>query len=190
MNSIARSVLPQPAPPHKSVGRPLGNPPPVISSSPGTPVGALGNCGLELCSGADFRDARDLGLSLVTIASSIESGESEWLKCGCLFDKNGGSKWIELTPAPDISAVAVENPKIGFDCRHWRCSRNLLVTLEADHPSGIAGRAREEAASLETALAAILRSLSGYQILFYCLCMCGREHKSPLLWRNKLFNQR
>jgi hypothetical protein len=31
--------LPQPADPQTSVGRPLGNPPPVISSSPCIPVG-------------------------------------------------------------------------------------------------------------------------------------------------------
>src|ERR1700733_7478777 len=40
-NSIASSVLPQPAPPQTSVGRPAGNPPPVISSSPRMPVGAF-----------------------------------------------------------------------------------------------------------------------------------------------------
>ena len=38
-NSIASNVLPQPAPPQTSVGRPAGNPPPVISSSPRIPVG-------------------------------------------------------------------------------------------------------------------------------------------------------
>ena len=38
-NSIASNVLPQPAPPQTSVGRPVGNPPPVISSSPRMPVG-------------------------------------------------------------------------------------------------------------------------------------------------------
>src|ERR1700682_1137600 len=37
-NSIASNVLPQPAPPQTSVGRPVGNPPPVISSSPRMPV--------------------------------------------------------------------------------------------------------------------------------------------------------
>ena len=42
-NSIASSVLPQPAPPQTSVGRPRGKPPPVISSSPWMPVGALGS---------------------------------------------------------------------------------------------------------------------------------------------------
>src|SRR6478735_4093172 len=41
-NSIARIVLPQPGPPQISVGRPLGSPPAVISSSPWIPVGALG----------------------------------------------------------------------------------------------------------------------------------------------------
>jgi hypothetical protein len=34
--------MPQPAPPHTSVGRPRGNPPPVISSRPWMPVGHLG----------------------------------------------------------------------------------------------------------------------------------------------------
>ena len=42
-NSIASSVLPQPAPPQTSVGRPRGSPPPVISSSPWMPVAALGS---------------------------------------------------------------------------------------------------------------------------------------------------
>ena len=41
---MASSVLPQPALPQTRVGRPLGKPPPVISSSPWMPVGALGNC--------------------------------------------------------------------------------------------------------------------------------------------------
>ena len=42
-NSIAKSVLPQPALPQISVGRPRGSPPPVISSSPWMPTGALGS---------------------------------------------------------------------------------------------------------------------------------------------------
>src|SRR5271156_1853636 len=41
-NSAASSVLPQPAPPQTSVGRPRGSPPPVISSRPWIPVGHLG----------------------------------------------------------------------------------------------------------------------------------------------------
>src|SRR5580704_11490843 len=41
-NSAANNVLPHPAPPHTSVGRPRGNPPPVISSRPWMPVGHLG----------------------------------------------------------------------------------------------------------------------------------------------------
>jgi hypothetical protein len=41
-NSIAKSVLPQPGPPAINVGRPLGRPPPVISSMPGIPVGDFG----------------------------------------------------------------------------------------------------------------------------------------------------
>src|SRR5882672_6636199 len=41
-NSAANRVLPQPAPPQTSVGRPRGNPPPVISSRPWMPVGHLG----------------------------------------------------------------------------------------------------------------------------------------------------
>lgn len=40
---MASSVLPQPAPPQTSVGRPAGKPPSVISSSPVMPVRALGN---------------------------------------------------------------------------------------------------------------------------------------------------
>src|SRR6185503_3823801 len=36
---MPRSVLPQPAPPQMSVGRPLGSPPAVISSRPWMPVG-------------------------------------------------------------------------------------------------------------------------------------------------------
>ena len=42
-NSIANSVLPQPAPPQTSVGRPRGSPPPVISSRPWIPDGAFGS---------------------------------------------------------------------------------------------------------------------------------------------------
>src|SRR5688500_14824104 len=42
-NSIASSVLPQPGPPQISVGRPLGSPPPVISSRPAIPVGTFGS---------------------------------------------------------------------------------------------------------------------------------------------------
>jgi hypothetical protein len=38
-NYIASKVLPQTAPPQISVGRPVGKPPSVISSSPRTPVG-------------------------------------------------------------------------------------------------------------------------------------------------------
>ena len=41
-NSIAKSVFPHPGPPHTSVGRPRGRPPPVISSRPRTPEGAFG----------------------------------------------------------------------------------------------------------------------------------------------------
>jgi hypothetical protein len=47
-NSMASNVLPQPALPQISVGRPLGNPPPVISSNPWMPVGDLGSWGLDL----------------------------------------------------------------------------------------------------------------------------------------------
>ena len=39
-------VLPLPAAPHTRVGRPVGSPPPVISSRPTTPVGDLGRAGL------------------------------------------------------------------------------------------------------------------------------------------------
>src|SRR4051812_37913272 len=38
---MARRVLPQPGPPHTSVGRPRGKPPPVTSSRPWMPVGHL-----------------------------------------------------------------------------------------------------------------------------------------------------
>src|ERR1044071_10124072 len=41
-NPAANSVLPHPAPPQTSVGRPCGKPPPVISSRPWMPVGHLG----------------------------------------------------------------------------------------------------------------------------------------------------
>jgi len=50
--------LPQPALPQISVSRPLGNPPPVISSSPWIPVGAFGNWGLDFA-GLNFA-GRDL----------------------------------------------------------------------------------------------------------------------------------
>ena len=48
-NSIASSVLPQPGPPHTSVGRPFGSPPPVISSRPSIPVGAFGSARAAVC---------------------------------------------------------------------------------------------------------------------------------------------
>src|SRR2546430_15863665 len=48
-NSRESSVLPQPAPPHTSGGRPRGSPPLVISSSPGMPVGALASGRLGGC---------------------------------------------------------------------------------------------------------------------------------------------
>ncbi len=44
MNSMARSVLPHPALPQTSVGRPSGRPPSVISSSPRMPVRHFGIC--------------------------------------------------------------------------------------------------------------------------------------------------
>src|ERR1051326_4464008 len=40
-NSMAKSVLPAPALPQMSVGRPAGRPPPVISSKPGMPVSSF-----------------------------------------------------------------------------------------------------------------------------------------------------
>src|SRR5689334_4078579 len=40
-NSMPKRVLPQPALPQISVGRPRGRPPPVISSKPVIPVGAF-----------------------------------------------------------------------------------------------------------------------------------------------------
>src|SRR5262245_48367156 len=39
---MAKRVLPQPAPPQMSVGRPVGRPPAVIWSKPSIPVGDLG----------------------------------------------------------------------------------------------------------------------------------------------------
>src|SRR3954449_7532791 len=42
-NVSAKSVLPQPAAPHTSDGRPVGRPPKVIASKPVIPVGALGS---------------------------------------------------------------------------------------------------------------------------------------------------
>jgi hypothetical protein len=52
---MANKVLPQPALPQTSVGRPRGSPPAVISSSPCIPVGALGKarCDAFECD-ADF----------------------------------------------------------------------------------------------------------------------------------------
>src|SRR4029453_17864918 len=44
---IEKSVLPHPAPPHRSVGRPVGSPPPVISSKPSMPVGDLGRLSMN-----------------------------------------------------------------------------------------------------------------------------------------------
>src|SRR5687768_15854762 len=49
---MANRVLPQPAAPQTSVGRPAGRPPSVISSRPSIPVAALSSCGPGLASGA------------------------------------------------------------------------------------------------------------------------------------------
>src|SRR4051812_38911613 len=46
----ANSVLPQPAAPHTSDGRPVGRPPKVIASKPVMPVGALGNMARNVAS--------------------------------------------------------------------------------------------------------------------------------------------
>src|SRR5664280_752428 len=46
-NSMARSVLPLPALPHTSEGRPAGRPPPVTSSRPEMPVGVLRSAGVR-----------------------------------------------------------------------------------------------------------------------------------------------
>ena len=62
---MANSVLPQPAAPHSSVGRPRGNPPDVTSSRPVMPVG-------DLTSAAARADAR--GSVLVTIRFSMDFG--------------------------------------------------------------------------------------------------------------------
>ena len=50
---MASIVLPQPAPPQIKVVRPLGRPPPVISSSPRTPVATLDNGRTEATPRAD-----------------------------------------------------------------------------------------------------------------------------------------
>src|SRR5688500_9237729 len=50
------NVLPQPAPPQRSVGRPAGNPPPVISSSPGMPVGVFFKTGSSAFVGSLLRE--------------------------------------------------------------------------------------------------------------------------------------
>jgi hypothetical protein len=52
---MAKRVLPQPAEPQSKVGRPLGKPPSVISSSPAMPVGHFSIEGI----------ARDAALALV-----------------------------------------------------------------------------------------------------------------------------
>jgi len=43
---MAKRVLPQPAEPQSKVGRPLGKPPSVISSSPAMPVGHFSTAGI------------------------------------------------------------------------------------------------------------------------------------------------
>ena len=62
-NSIASKVFPEPAPPHTSVARPSGRPPPVISSSPWISVGHLARPGATAApSGdADFMSASSSG---------------------------------------------------------------------------------------------------------------------------------
>src|SRR6202049_1164709 len=48
-NSSPNSVFPEPAPPLTRVGRPVGNPPPVISSNPWIPVDDFGSVLEDVC---------------------------------------------------------------------------------------------------------------------------------------------
>ena len=75
-NSIAKSVLPQPAPPHTSVGRPRGSPPPVISSRPWIPEGDLGRFSSPRPGSAarEAAIARPFFLEALGIVLSIVSG--------------------------------------------------------------------------------------------------------------------
>src|SRR5450631_4773661 len=50
-NCNANRLLPEPGGPHTKLGRPAGNPPPVISSKPTIPVGLFGSCGPPLSPG-------------------------------------------------------------------------------------------------------------------------------------------
>src|SRR4051794_6402601 len=88
-NSIAKSVLPHPAPPQISVGRPRGRPPSVTSSRPRMPDGTLASWALAAARVAAFRDdasARFLdGNSVRVEESAIDSPCLLWRvdRCPC-----------------------------------------------------------------------------------------------------------
>src|SRR5271170_3522611 len=78
-NSAANSVFPQPAPPQTRVGRPRGNPPPVISSRPWMPVGHLGK-----------RVVEKVGLESLGFMN-------EYFLCDCGKDNNGTCSRLYLS---------------------------------------------------------------------------------------------
>src|SRR5260221_3728583 len=75
-NSAASSVLPQPAPPQTSVGRPRGRPPPVISSRPWMPVG---HCGKRMAGETDLEPLFFIAeiVSLVRAIQNINEGRRD-----------------------------------------------------------------------------------------------------------------
>src|SRR5689334_191082 len=86
---MARSVLPQPAPPHTRVGRPRGSPPLVISSSPGIPVGAFGNARLAgwLPFPAGFGDSRWRRRTVAVMHLRVACGPREATRLGFVMEE-------------------------------------------------------------------------------------------------------
>lgn len=94
-NVMAKRVFPQPAPPQRSVGRPVGNPPWVIASRPAMPVGDLQS--------ATAAGASPLFAALVTgEGPSIENMASQCPRTIC----SGRST---LSPVPGVPSTAFFN---------------------------------------------------------------------------------
>ena len=84
-NSRPNSVLPHPGPPHTSVGRPSGSPPPVISSKPSMPVGTLarGDAVEVVRVGVDRRLRRGIYGMLTSVSEVSKSSHSAATQFSC-----------------------------------------------------------------------------------------------------------
>src|SRR5688572_15985422 len=100
---MASKVLPQPALPQTSVGRPRGRPPPVISSSPSMPVVALG---------------RERLFGFWLIAALL-------IHCPRAAPDRAAAG---SPPCPEYGNGAA--PPAGFECRGLRCYMDPFTPLE------------------------------------------------------------